>query len=52
MRTVSSFLSVAVAVLLLAAAAAIKDTIKNRIKLAEQFLEDNPVEESIESVAR
>ncbi len=55
MRTASSFLLLALAALLLLAlpgAAAIKDTIKNRIKLAEQFLEDNPVEDSIEAVAR
>lgn len=58
MRT-ASFLSLgalaSVLLLVLArapAAGAIKDTIKNRIKVAEQFLEDNPVEESIEAVAK
>ena len=34
------------------AAGAIKDTIKNRLKMAEQFLEENPVEDSIEATAR
>lgn len=52
MRTVSllSFGALA-ALLLVAPARAIKDTIKNRIKLAEQFLEDNPVEDSVDAVA-
>lgn len=34
------------------AAAQIKDTIKNRIKIAEQFLAENPVQDNVEAVAR
>lgn len=34
------------------AAAQIKDTVKNRIKIAEQFLAENPVQDNVEAVAR
>ena len=56
MRSLRSFLLVGAAALLglscAPGAAAMKDTIKNRIKLAEKYLEENPVEESVEAVAR
>jgi len=33
-------------------AAALKDTIKNRMKLADKYMDENPVDEGMEAMAR
>ena len=54
----SSFLSrffcllLVVVVLLPSSTSAIKDTIKNRMKLADQYIAENPVEDGVEAMAR
>lgn len=51
-RLVHLTLALGAMFLCLPGAAAIKDTVKNRMKMADKYMDENPVEEGMEAMAR
>ena len=51
-RLVHLTLALGVLLLCLPTAAGIKDTVKNRMKMADRYMDENPVEEGMEAMAR
>ena len=51
-RLVHLTLALGAMFLCLPGAAAIKDTVKNRMKMADRYMDENPVEEGMEAMAR
>ncbi len=51
-RLVHLTLALGAVFLCLPGAAALKDTVKNRMKLADKYMDENPVDDGMEAMAR